>query len=53
MLSVTPKMLQETIPIDVYNLGVGATTNFVIQFYTVINMYGNKLMYANYKVSGF
>jgi len=49
MLSVTPKMLLETIPIDVYNLGVGASTNFVIEFYKVINMYGNKWMYRNYK----
>ena len=48
MLSVTPKMLQETIPIDVYNLGVGASTNFVIEFYKVINMYLNKYMYKDY-----
>ena len=44
-------MLQETIPIDVYNLGVGASTNFVIELYKVINMYGNKLMYLNYSVT--
>ena len=50
MLSITPKMLQETIPIDVYNLGVGASTNFVIEFYKVINMYGNKWMYSDYNV---
>lgn len=47
MLSITPKMLQETIPVDVYNQGVGASTNFVIEFYKVTNMYGNKLMYKN------
>ena len=50
MLSITPKMLQETIPIDVYNLGLGASTNFVIELYKVINMYGNKMMYSNYSV---
>ena len=48
MLSVTPKMLQETVPIDVYNLGLGASTNFVIEFYKVINMYGNKMLYSKF-----
>ena len=30
MISITPKMLQETIPKDIYNKGYGATTNFVL-----------------------
>ena len=38
MISLTPKMLQQTIPMDIYNKGFGASTSFVIEAYRVIDL---------------
>ena len=39
MISLTPKMLQQTIPMDIYNKGYGATTNFVIEAYRIVDLF--------------
>ena len=39
MISLTPKMLQQTIPMDIYNKGYGASTNFVIEAYRIVDLF--------------
>lgn len=39
MISLTPKMLQQTIPMDIYNQGYGASTNFVIEAYRIVDLF--------------
>jgi len=39
MISLTPKMLQQTIPMDIYNKGYGASTNFVIEAYRILDLF--------------
>jgi MFS family permease len=39
MISLTPKMLQQTIPMDIYNRGYGASTNLVIEAYRVVDLF--------------
>ena len=41
MLNITPKMLLETIPMDLYNSGYGASTNFVIELFKILDMFIN------------
>jgi predicted MFS family arabinose efflux permease len=41
MLNITPKMLLETIPMDVYNSGYGASTNLVIELFKIIDLFLN------------
>jgi len=36
---LTPKMLQQTIPMDIYNKGYGASTNFVIEAYRILDLF--------------
>lgn len=47
MLNITPKMLLETIPMDVYNAGYGASTNLVIELFKVLDMFINIQLYKN------
>lgn len=39
MISLTPKMLQQTIPMDIYNRGYGASTNLVIEAYRIVDLF--------------
>jgi MFS family permease len=41
MLNITPKMLIETIPMDIYNSGYGASTNFMIELFKIMDMFIN------------
>ena len=41
MLNITPKMLLETIPMDIYNSGYGASTNLAIEVFKIMDMFIN------------
>jgi MFS family permease len=45
MLNVTPKMLLETIPEDIYNSGYGASTNLVIELFKIMDLFINIQLY--------
>ena len=47
MLNITPKMLLETLPMDIYNSGYGASTNFFIELFKVIDIFINIQLYKN------
>jgi MFS family permease len=52
MLNITPKMLLETIPMDLYNAGYGASTNFVIELFKIMDMFINIQLYQNASKDG-
>ena len=45
MINITPKMLLETLPMDVYNSGYGAITNLAIEFFKIMDMFVNIQLY--------
>jgi MFS family permease len=47
MLNITPKMLLETLPMDIYNAGYGASTNLVIEGFKIIDIFVNIQLYKN------
>ena len=52
MLSLTPKMLLETIPQDIYNKGYGASTSFVIHAFTMFDMFLGVALFHGFGKNG-
>jgi len=47
MLNITPKMLLETLPMDIYNSGYGASTTAVIEMFKVLYLVVNMKLYQS------